>query len=425
MTARRFILRVSAFVAGIVGMLVLLELVLRIVPVSEGIYAADPSRAWPLHRLVTNSTYTYSSGWNAHNLHRGRVNNFGYVSPDDYRPGESGIVVIGDSYIESLMNDYEETLQGRLGDLLDHPQKVMNFGTSGADLPHYLGTARLVGEHFRPTWAVILISRNDYQGGFSADTGYFRWAPERDPPIEIVPEVKRSPLVKFVRELALVRYVRGNLKVRVRDLVHWRRAVDPKPDTTCTPHPLSTRDKSLTARFVDELPKALDLPPSRVILVFDTDRRAIYAGAPASAQECPSLDDQARERIMQLAVSRGMLILDTADTFRSYYVATRQRVDFTPEDYHWNPIGHQLVAREVAAIINAFGSENGRRHTLVPRTDPEGRVAAASGNGQPRSEREGRVPHEEPAPRAETPVEPSAPELGRLPVSPQVGAGPL
>ena len=79
MTARRFILRVSAFVAGIVGMLVLLELVLRIVPVSEGIYAADPSRAWPLHRLVTNSTYTYSSGWNAHNLHRGRFYNFGFV----------------------------------------------------------------------------------------------------------------------------------------------------------------------------------------------------------------------------------------------------------------------------------------------------------------------------------------------------------
>src|SRR5262245_25733891 len=144
MTPKRFILRVSALLAGMGVMVVVLEILLRFMPILDGAYAADPNGKWPLHVLVPNSSYTFSVGWNASNLHRGRINNFGYVSPRDYTPGEAGIVVIGDSYIESLMNDYNETLQGELGRYLETAQPVLNFGMSGADMPHYLGTAEAV-----------------------------------------------------------------------------------------------------------------------------------------------------------------------------------------------------------------------------------------------------------------------------------------
>ena len=36
--------------------------------------------------MIPNSRYTYSTGWNLQNIHRGRINNYGYVAPFDYQP---------------------------------------------------------------------------------------------------------------------------------------------------------------------------------------------------------------------------------------------------------------------------------------------------------------------------------------------------
>src|SRR5690348_16426449 len=136
---RKLISGTIAFLAGAAAVLVLLELLLRFVPVREGAYAGEPGTTWPAHTLIPNSNYTYSIGWNANNIHHGHINNLGYVSPFDYRDGSSGVVVIGDSFIVTMTNDYGDTLQGVLARELRSPQPVMNFGMSGADLAHYLG----------------------------------------------------------------------------------------------------------------------------------------------------------------------------------------------------------------------------------------------------------------------------------------------
>ena len=341
-----------SFFAGAVAILVLLELVLRLVPVRDGAYAADPSAKWPMHTLISNSSYTYSLGWNASNIHHGHINNLGYVAPFDYQEGSSGIIVIGDSYVESMMNDYDETLQGMLARHLRSTQQVMNFGMSGADLAHYLGTAQVVGQHFSPSWAVIVITAGDYSGGFSADSGYYRWSRRRDPPVELVPEIKRSAAMKFMRGLALTRYVRGNLAVRMSDLIHLHRAQDKDGEAGCVHGKLSRDDEQLTAQFVDALPRVLGLKPERVILVFDSDRKSIYAGTPAAATECPNVDQLARNRLMQLAGADGIHVIDSGPIFREYYATTHERLDFLPQDGHWNPTAHRLMADAVAQVIN-------------------------------------------------------------------------
>ena len=150
-------------------MLLFLELALRVLPIVDGSYAADRSTSWPIRTMIANTRYTFSTGWNAENIHHGRINNLGYVAPFDYAPGSQGIVVIGDSYVASMMNDYDDTLQGALEHYLRTRRSVMGFGTSGADLPHYLGTARVVREHFSPQWAVFVITAGDYVGGFTAE----------------------------------------------------------------------------------------------------------------------------------------------------------------------------------------------------------------------------------------------------------------
>jgi hypothetical protein len=351
MKMRKLMTGTIAFLAGGATILMLLELVLRVVPVREGAYAAEPNAAWPAHTLIANSNYTFSTGWNTNNIHHGHINNFGYVSPFDYQEGSSGVVVIGDSFIESMMNEYGDALQGVLARELRPPQQVMNFGMSGADLAHYLGTAQLVGQHFTPSWAVLVITVGDYSGSFSTEPGYYRWAPERDPPIRLVPEIHRSPMTQFLRSLALVRYVRGNLAIRFEDLIHVQRAHGAKEE--CAYTSFSQKDEQITTKFVNALPRVLGLPSGHVILVFDSDRKALYAGStPAAATQCPNIDQLARNRLMQLAATGGMRVIDSGPIFRDYYAATHQHLDFLPQDGHWNAKAHGLIAHAVAGVIN-------------------------------------------------------------------------
>jgi len=349
---RLLVSRMLFFVVGGIGVLVLLELVLRVLPVTNGAYAADPSDRWPTRTLIANSSFTYSIGWNASNIHHGHVNNLGYVSPFDYEPGASGIVVIGDSYVESRMNDYDDTLQGQLVRQLREPQRVMNFGMSGADLAHYVGTAQLIGQRFAPSWAVIVITAGDYSGGFAAEPGFFRWAPERDPPVELVPEFKRSETARFMRSLALIRYLRGNLMVGTRDLIHLHHEQDDRDEASCSRNTLSAEDQTLVMKVAESLPRALGLSADHVILVFDSDRKAMYTATPAAARECPNRDHLARNRLMEVAALRGLQVIDSAPVFQAYYGSTHERVDHLPQDGHWNPAAHRLMAREVAQVIN-------------------------------------------------------------------------
>ena len=96
--------------------------------------------------------------------------------------------------------------------------------------------------------------------------------------------------MKWLRTLALIRYVRGNLAIRLSNVIAVRRA-EFEPDYgeyECEPVTLSSVDEELTAAFIDALPAALQIDPQRIVLVFDSDRRAIYAGRAHEEDPCPS-----------------------------------------------------------------------------------------------------------------------------------------
>lgn len=348
----RYFFRTLAFFAGIAGALLILEGALRVLPVLDGVYAADPRPSWPVHTMIPDSRYTYSTGWNLQNIHRGRINNFGYASPADYEPGRGGIAVFGDSYVESLMNEYADTLQGALNDYLRTPRKVMGFGMAGAEMPDYLGTAPLVRDAFAPEWAVVVISVGDFTHGFSAAPGYFEWRADRSAPVALVPEISRSRLSKLVRTIALIRYLRGNLSMRPGELIRLRRGADTAAGTArCVPEVLSKQDEDLLTAFARELPAAAGLPPDRVILVFDSDRKAIYAGKSAAELGCAQRATLANDRLKEIAAGRGLHVIDSDPVFRRHFAAGLGPLDRSPVDAHWNPAAHRLMAREVARII--------------------------------------------------------------------------
>ena len=345
--------RTAALVAGILGSLLLLEVVLRVLPVLSGTYAADPRPKWPIHTMIPNTSYTYSTGWNLQNIHRGRINNFGYASPTDYQPGRGGIAVFGDSYVEALMNEYADTLQGSLNKYLKTPRKVMSFGMSGAEMPDYLGTAAVVRDQFAPDWAVVVITLGDFTRGFTATPGYFEWAANRSPPVRLIPEIHRSELSKWMRTIAVIRYLRGNLSMRPAELIRLKRGSDAAAGTsTCLPEVLSKEDEGLLEAFAKELAPAAGLAPGHVILIFDSDRKAIYASqSAAQRQGCPQRETLANDRLKELAAQSGLHVIDSDPVFRRHFSAGLGPLDRSPIDAHWNPAAHRLMAQEVARII--------------------------------------------------------------------------
>jgi lysophospholipase L1-like esterase len=347
------ITRSMSFGAGVVATLLLLEAAIRALPVISGTYAADPREHWPVHTMIPNSEYTYSTGWNLQNVHRGRINNYGYASPHDYQRGRGDIAVFGDSYIEALMNDYRDKLPGALNDYLRTPREVLDFGMSGAEMPDYLGTAALVSAEFSPDWAVFVITAGDFTNGFNAAPGYFEWDARQSPPIRLVPELDRSEFNKFSRTVGLVRYLRGNLLLRPKEMIKLRRGADHAAGSAaCRDEVLSNNDEQLLQAFARELPRALRLPPARVIMVFDADRKRIYAGAGANAKPlCRARATLANERLAELARQSGIHVVDAEPLFRRHFEAGLGPLDRSPLDAHWNPAAHRLIAREVARVI--------------------------------------------------------------------------
>jgi hypothetical protein len=357
MAPTRFVTRTLAFLAGIGGTVLLLEVVLRLLPVLNGTFAADPRASWPAHTMIPSSSFTYSTGWNLQNIHHGRINDYGYVAPFDYaqarEPGRDTVAVFGDSYVEAMMNDYADTLQGSLNDYLKTPRNVLNFGMAGSEMPDYLGIAPLVRRDFSPQWAVFVITMGDFTRGFSAGPGYFRWQPELSPPVKLIPEIHRSNLSKWLRTLALIRYMRGNLSLQADQLIQLRRgAVVAEGAGPCHSEVLSKEDEALLAAFARELPEALALPPGRVILVFDADRKAIYAGKTrAQARQCQARPALANERLQEIATQMGMRVIDSYSVFQRYFDEHQGPLDRSPLDAHWNAAAHRLMAQEVARVI--------------------------------------------------------------------------
>ena len=77
--------------------------------------------------------------------------------------------------------------------------------------------------------------------------------------------------------------------------------------------------------------RALGLPPDRVILVFDADRKAIYAGKPGpKRQECQRAATRANDRLQELAAQSGLRVIDSYPVFKQYFDERLGPLDRSP-----------------------------------------------------------------------------------------------
>ena len=346
----QLIRRIAGAMIAVAALVAVLELALRLLPVPGGFYRAEPQTPLSSARQLPDREYTFSVGWDLRNVSHGRLNSMGFVSPHQYSASSPAIALFGDSFAEGLTLPYEDSPAGQIERQNSGRLPVFNFGFSGTGLPHYLGMAQEVGGRFEFRAAVVLVTPSDYRDGFSLLNGTYVWADRGDDLITLFPETMHSALVRTMRQSALIRYVRSNLRFNLQGLLAHPMA------NSCQNEQLSESDLRRLERYAVELPKALKLPADRIVIVFDTNRDALYRRvdrpAPtASESSCESADTKALERLKSIARERGLKVIDAGPLFEGHYREHHQQLDASPIDRHWNRLGASLIAQAVASAL--------------------------------------------------------------------------
>jgi hypothetical protein len=345
---RRQVIHTVGLVGGMLFALCALNATLWALPVQDGLFIGDTDPDWPAFHFVPHMRFTHSDGWNLRDVVHGHTNNLGYLAPFDYAYGDSGIIVVGDSFVESAMNAYPDSLQGQLKIPSAERVPIMNFGYSGASLSDYLGVASLAGRKFRVDWLVVVVVPGDFVDGYGSEPGFFRWAPDRVVPVERVPDHgTKGSLKKFIRSLAIVRYVKGQLGVSLQSLLGFSQG---KAQAGCAAPHLEPGDAELIRSVTRSFPGAAGVTPSRVIFDFDPDIHPLHDQRLMGGRSlCPTRDSLARKLFARISAESGIHVIDIQPIFAAYVTATHERIDLP--DSHWNAVGNRLAAEAVADVI--------------------------------------------------------------------------
>jgi hypothetical protein len=304
------------------------------------------------------------------NPHRGTTNNYGHIAPFDYQRGSHPVLVMGDSFIESLMNEYGDTLQGQLAKKLNAPNAVYGLAASGLSASDYVALSRLARDEFSPIAAIFLIGDGDLAESLGRRMGNHFLVPDRGAlKLDYAPLVGESvqkKIRKLIGDISIYRYFQVNLQFSIDKVfkVFQTQTSDSPGRKPEQPVDNATRQKMAADWFLAALPSSLGLPPECIVLLVDTDRYAIYKPALAS----PRKDSpEARRYLIEQAQKLGMKVSDLDPVFRQRYAADPAKFDYWPIDRHWNRLGHGVGAEEAYRLLFAPGEPQSCQRTSGTR----------------------------------------------------------
>jgi len=348
-----------AFVTIIIGFLVpllVLEIILRFLPVNTGLKTMPVNEANPVQRFTPNQDFTFSKGWFFDIVNHGHVNNFGYVNDIDYEPKKTTplLAVVGDSYIEAVMVPYEETLQGRLKRSLENSgNRVYSFAASGAPLSQYLVFAQYARDVFHPVGLVVVIIGNDFDESLCTySIGVAQHCYQRADSKGLVLkriDYKPTMLKKIARKSALIRHIHRNtsgLRFKILATKHKQGNVkyvgNKRADFDQQRLNLS---KKAVDQFLIDLPERSGISPENIVFVVDGLRPELY-----HAESLPDVKDSyvaiMREYFISLANTKGFEVIDMQPHFIKRHLRDQVRFEFA-NDGHWNGTGHSEASSAV------------------------------------------------------------------------------
>jgi hypothetical protein len=328
---------------GCLSTILCLEIIFQLLPVTTGFGYYDRIQSEPILRAAL-PVVKHSLDWKFHQSQTRNVNNYGFTDDRNYIPKAKPIALIGDSYVQSLMLPYSDTLQGQLGTLLhDRDRAVYSFGTAGYSLAGYIGSAEYASKTFEPELFVFLLTEGDITDSLSTKIAgtYLLDSPGLD--LKFEPS-KPNRINQLMLKSALMRYLK--LHLQFDPVAGLKKPPNPQPNNSLTePEYVS----QLSNRLLDYLEQKSTARPTNTIFIIDCDREKIYHHQPQS----PTSPTNQLTVFARIAQERGYSTIDTLPLFTSQYQQSHRRIDFTPIDLHWNRDAHQLVAEAIYPVIEA------------------------------------------------------------------------
>jgi hypothetical protein len=336
---------ILAALIGAFSTAVMLEFVLRLLPVSMGLFRTVEHQHWPLRAYSPHEPFTYSRSWELLMVNRGHTNNYGQIAPFDFIPHSRPVIVIGDSFVAGEMIAYADTLQGQLARLVGADVPVYAFGFNGNSISEYLAIGAQAAAEFSPRAAVVLIVDGDMTESLVAHPGHYFFVRENDR-MELAyrPIFGRTwfaGLRQSVGDIALFKYVFSNLQFSFDELT-----ASSNPPTRVAG---VRNDAALSAVdiFLAEFSRRSGIPTDCTLFLMDSDRYQLYTGRASDVKDAPYV----REYFKQAAIARSYRVIDLGPEFAQAYSASREKFDFWPVDRHWNRLGHgmgaQIAVREL------------------------------------------------------------------------------
>lgn len=352
---------IAWIILGVGTSLFCAEFLAQILPVNMGLYRTQNNSAWPMYGYGPHQRFVYSLGWQMLFPNSGKTNNYGQIAPYDFVPNSKPIAVIGDSFVESQMNPYGQTVQGRLNNLFNGRIPVYGFGFGGNSLAEYLAVGRMAQTEFLPVALVLVIIDNDIKESWQRRIGHRYFKIEEKSVSEEYWPLDRGGFLQQIRTLigdsALYRYVQVNLGFSLDLLIKKHKA--PSAELNEQDDKADSKSRIAVDYFLAHMAKESGMAPDHVVLVFDSDREVIYdpTHSPRKGVDSATVQSYFKEKARVL----GYRVVDTGVLFAEHFSKYGQRFDFSPTDRHWDATGHAVVAGHVFGTLDATLCSDDRR----------------------------------------------------------------
>jgi len=334
----RFLLNL---VWGVMLALGVLEACFRVLPVNSGLRMVSTSAAEPYSRYLPQQAFVYSHGWNLLNARHGTTNNLGFINAADFDRPPSKVLIIGDSFIESFMHHYPDTLQGHLESTLGKGIDVV--ATSGNGLADTLQLLKKFVPMMRPSAVVIFVKTWDPSVIAAAPlpgySGFFNEG--KNVAVHHVP-YRESSVKKWVTKSALIRYIYYNLKFSewLSQAFKLNASVGRSIDKGVLANE-AAKKLEFTRYYLAEVNAIKQAYGLHITFLLDGDRSSLHPSRKDKTQ-ASTTDDQ--HIFSRLAGEAGFDLLDLEPIFKRHWLAHREEFDYLPADGHWNAVAHQLAA---------------------------------------------------------------------------------
>lgn len=357
MNIRKIMFSVLSILVGFILSITFLEIICRILPVSDSFHALPVNSLNPIMRFEENRDVTWSSGPFFSIITKKHINNYGFFNDQNYNSDDKSplLAIIGDSYVAAAQVDNKNSMHGILSKETINKGRVYSFGSSGSSLSNYLAYANYVTEKFHATAIVFIIVGNDFDESltkYKNAPGFYYFSNSNEN-LDLIRIDYNPTLIKRVsRYSSLIRYLSLNIQFDWRSIDNifhnYNNTVNYKfignTSTNTNKERILDSQKAIL-KFFEELPLRTSLSKDKILFIIDGIRPELY-NQETLKKANDSYFNLMRNYFIKVSINKGYEIIDMQPIFIETYQSKKIKFEF-PTDAHWNEAGHSLVAKKI------------------------------------------------------------------------------